>query len=455
MQLFRQKYQPENPLFPPQTLRRLLVPLIIEQVLAVMIGMADTIMVSNVGEAAISGVSLVDSINFLLINILTALATGGAVVAAQYIGRQDHESACNAARQLVVICVGGSFFITLFSIIFRVPLLALLFGQVEADVMRNAQTYFLLSALSYPFIGLYNAGAALFRAMGNSRISMNTSIVMNVINVILNAVFIFGCRWGVFGAALATLISRVIGSLYVILLLRDAHNPVNIRGMRHFRFHGGLIRSILRIGVPNGLENGVFQIGKVLVQSVIAGFGTASIAANAIAGNLSSLSIIPASAVGLAMITVIGQCVGAGDKLQARYYTKKLMFYSYVSYFTIGMILVLLMTPIISLYSQSAEASTIARELYLMHLAIGVFLWPAAFTLPNALRAAGDARFTMVVSITCMWLCRILLSYVFGIWLGMGVHGVWLAMCTDWIFRAGAYILRFRGSRWLEIKTID
>jgi len=452
--MFHFKNAPQAPRFSNQALLQLLIPLIIEQALMIMIGMADTVMVSNVGAEAVSGVSLVDSLNILINNILTALATGGAVIAAQYLGRGDAENIHRAAQHLVVLCAVVTLAIAIPALLLCRPLLALIFGQVEAAVMRNAQTYFILSALSYPFIGLFHAGASLFRAMGNSKVSMRTSMAMNLVNVVLNALFIFACGWGVFGAALATLISRVLGALYVLVLLLDTRRAVHIRGILHFRLQGSMMRSILRIGVPNGFEGAVFQLGKVLMLSVVAGFGTASIAANTISNNLADLTLIAPNAVGLAMITVVGQCVGAGDKEQARFYTKKLMAFSFGFFIVCGAVMLLLLDPLIGLYNQSAEAAAYAHKIFVVYYIFGIFFWPPSFTLPNALRAAGDARYAMTVSILCMWICRISLSYVFGIRMQMGVFGVWLAMYIDWIFRTLGYGIRVAGKRWLEIKSI-
>lgn len=435
-------------LFSNADLKKLILPLIIEQLLSVTIGMADAVMVSGVGQAAISGVSLVDSVNVLLINVLSALATGGAVVSSQHLGRGEPWKACIAAKQLIFCCGVLGALVACAVLGFRSPLLTGLFGAVEPDVMRSAQTYFFYSALSYPFIAVYNAGAALFRTMGNSRISMITSMCMNLINVAGNAILIFGFSIGVAGAAIATLVSRIVGSAAMVVLLRRPTGAIFVRDWRQFRLDFSTVKSIFRIGIPTGLENGMFQIGKVLVSSLVATFGTVAVAANSVANNITSFAIIPGSAIGLAMVTVVGQCVGARDYAQARHYAKKLLLMAYIGVAAVNVLLMALCRFIVGIYSLPAETSGLACELILLHSVFCMTLWPAAFTLPNALRAASDVRFTMTVSVFSMWMFRIVFSYVLGSWLDMGVIGVWVAMFIDWAFRIILFVTRFHGHRW-------
>ena len=441
-------------MFTKEQLRKLIFPLIIEQVLAVTIGMVNSLMVASVGEAAISAVSLVEQINILLISILSALATGGAVVASQYLGRQDRNSACGAARQLTVACAVLSVVLTVATLLFRVPLLSLLYGSIDSTTMELTQRYFLISAYSYPFIALYNVGAALFRAMGNSKISMMTSVMMNVINAACNALFIYSMGMGVAGPALASLIARIAGAVFILLLLRSTANVVFVRDLRTYRPDFAMIRRILGIGIPSGLENGIFQIGKVLVSSFIASYGTVAVAANSVASNIAVLPSIPGTAVGLAMITVVGQCVGAGDLKQARHYTKSLMGKAFLWLALLNIPMYFLCPYFVSLYQVSAETARIAGDMIRLHSVFCFFFWPLAFTLPNALRAAGDAKFTMTTSIITMWTCRIALSWLLGTYLHMGVFGIWVAMIIDWIVRALIFGLRFRSPRWENKKTI-
>ena len=442
-------------LFSKEELRRLIVPLMIEQILAVTIGMADTMMVANVGEAAVSGVSLVDSINILLINIFSAMATGGAVVASQYIGRQDRQNACSAAKQLIYSSAFIALLLGLLALVGGEHLLRLVFGSVDADVMAYAETYFWLSALSYPFLAVYNAGAALFRSMSNSSISMKTSILMNIINIGGNALLIYGLNWGVAGAATATLASRTVAGLMMMMMMRNRDNPIFLERLFHPEWNGGILKSILRVGVPNGLENGMFQIGKLLVAGLITTFGTSAIAANAICNNVGSMSNIPGSAIGLAMITVVGQCVGAKDYQQARHYTKTLLAAAYVSMGLLNIALFLLAPYLVGFYAMPQTTTDLALSVLQVNCVVTVLIWPSSFTLPNALRAAGDARFTMVTSMVSMWVFRIGMSYVLGAWLGMGLFGVWTAMQIDWAVRSLVFGVRFLGHKWEKARVLE
>ena len=424
--------KPINPLFTRQALVALLLPLIAEQALSVTIGLADTLMVSSVGEAAVSGVSLVDSFNTLMIQVMSALATGGAVVTSQYIGHREPKNAKAAAAQILFVLASFSLVVAAVVVVGRHAILRGIFGSIDADVMRYAETYFLLSALSYPFIGLYNAGAALFRAQGNSKISMLSSLVMNVINIGGNAVLIYGFGMGVLGAALASLVSRAVSCLVVLWLLQRPGCALRVEGLRALAPDGSLIRRILRVGIPAGIENGMFQIGKLSVSSLTSTLGTAAIAANAVANTASTFLNIPANAVGMAALTVVGQCLGAGEKEQAVYYNRFA----------------------ISLFNLSPEAQTMALQVMVWFNFVSLFFWPSSFTLPNILRAAGDARFTMAVSILSMWVFRVGFCYV----MVLGFHGrllsIWMGMFLDWVFRSLCFFVRFARGRWMEQSVI-
>lgn len=441
-------------LFSNKDLKRLIIPLVIEQLLAVTVGFADTIMVSSVGEAAVSAVSLVDGINILLINIFAALGTGGAVVAAQFIGQGSHDKARYSAKQLILVTAILSFLIMLVVIAFNASLLHLIFGNVEIDVMKNAEIYFLFSAMSYPFIALYNAVAALFRAVGNSKISMINSAIMNAINIILNAIFIFGFHWGVFGAVFATLIARAVACCVILYMLSRSHNELCVNDYLHWKFDFVYIKKILTIGIPSGLENGMFQFGKILVQSLIATFGTYSIAANAVSNNLAQMQIIPGMAMGLAMVTVVGQCAGAGDYQQAKYYIKKIMKITYLS--MLGLIAILLITTptILKCYSLSTQTTNLAYQCIFMHGIMAATIWPLSFTFPNALRASNDAKYTMVVSASSMWIFRFCLSYVLGQYMNMGLLGVWIAMFVDWGVRVIFFVWRYYSGKWMNRQLV-
>ena len=447
--------KPINPLFTRQALLALLLPLIAEQALSVTIGLADTLMVSSVGEAAVSGVSLVDSFNTLMIQVMSALATGGAVVTSQYIGHREPKNAKAAAAQILFVLASFSLVVAAVVVVGRHAILRGIFGSIDADVMRYAETYFLLSALSYPFIGLYNAGAALFRAQGNSKISMLSSLVMNVINIGGNAVLIYGFGMGVLGAALASLVSRAVSCLVVLWLLQRPACPLRVDGLRALAPDGGLIRRILRVGIPAGIENGMFQIGKLSVSSLTSTLGTAAIAANAVANTTTTFLNIPANAVGMAALTVVGQCLGAGEKEQAVYYSRRLLLTAYCGAWVMNLSAFLFANRFaISLFNLSPEAQTMALQVMVWFNFVSLFFWPSSFTLPNILRAAGDARFTMAVSILSMWVFRVGFCYV----MVLGFHGrllsIWMGMFLDWVFRSLCFFVRFARGRWMEQSVI-
>ena len=444
-----------KPLFTRQQLTALLLPLIAEQALSVTIGLADTLMVSSVGEAAVSGVSLVDSFNTLMIQVMSALATGGAVVTSQYIGHREPKNAKAAAAQILFVLASFSLVVAAVVAVGRHAILRGIFGSIDADVMRYAETYFLLSALSYPFIGLYNAGAALFRAQGNSKISMLSSLVMNVINIGGNAVLIYGFGMGVLGAALASLVSRAVSCLVVLWLLQRPGCALRVEGLKALAPNGSLIRRILRVGIPAGIENGMFQIGKLSVSSLTSTLGTAAIAANAVANTASTFLNIPANAVGMAALTVVGQCLGAGEKEQAVYYSRRLLLTAYCGAWVMNLSAFLFANRFaISLFNLSPEAQTMALQVMVWFNFVSLFFWPSSFTLPNILRAAGDARFTMAVSILSMWVFRVGFCYV----MVLGFHGrllsIWMGMFLDWVFRSLCFFVRFARGRWMEQSVI-
>ena len=442
------------PIFDRQALIRLILPLLAEQFLSVAMGMADTLMVAGVGEAAVSSVSLVDSLNILIIQILAALATGGAVISSQYLGRRDSDRAAKSAAQLYTVLAVSTIAVMLVVIVLSRPILRVVFGRIDDDVMRFAQTYFLISAVSYPFIGFYNAGAALFRAQGNSRVSMLASLVMNIINICFNALFIFGMGMGVLGAALATLLGRVFAAIWVFWQQQQIENPLCIRHFADMKPDWDLIRRILGIGIPSGLENGMFQIGKLCVSSLTSTLGTSAIAANAVANTISGIANIPGSTMSLAMIPVVSRCLGAGDKKQAKRYARLFVFGAMFGLLCTNAFLFFAIPSIARLFNLSDAALGMCVTVMHWFSLFSVFFWATSFTLPNALRSGGDARYTMTVSIFSMWLFRVILSYVFVLNLNMGLTGVWFGMFIDWICRSIFFLVRFASGKWMEHKVI-
>ncbi len=437
----------ESRLFSKKDLRKLIIPLILEQTLAITVGMADTMMISSAGEAAVSGVSLVDMFNNLIISVLAALATGGAVVTSQCIGAGRREEACRSARQLVFTEAAITIGISVLVLLFHRQILGLFFGQIEADVMQNAIIYLIISVFSFPLLAVYDSCAALYRSMGNAQITLKISLLMNVINVVGNAIGVYVLKLGVAGVAIPSLVSRGVAGVVLFTLL---HNPDNLVFLTRekFKVDATIVKRILFIGIPSGIENGIFQLGRVLVVSIIAAFGTSQIAANGVANSLDSMGCIVGQAMSLAMITVIGRCVGAGEEGQVRYYTKKLLGETYFYTAVINSIILLLLPWILQIYGLGEETTRLSYILVMIHDGMAIFLWPASFVLPNMLRACNDVKYTMVVSIFSMITFRIGFSYVFGVHMGWMAVGVWAAMVIDWVFRVLCFVGRYLAGTW-------
>ena len=434
--------------FSNRALKRLIVPMIIEQFLAILVGMSDSIMVATVGEHAVSGVSLVDNIFILLIYLFAALATGGAVVMGQYLGQNKHEKANRAVNQLILFTALFAICIMIGLYLARNLILHRVFGAIEANVMEASKTYLLIVSASIPFIALYNAGAAVFRTRGNSKVPMYLSMMMNAINVGGNAILIFGFGMGVAGAATSTLVSRVISAVAIILLLCSPEHLLHLERPFSFKLDFGMLKKIAYIGIPNGLENGMFQLGKIMVLSMITGFGTAAIAANAVSNIIATFQVLPGMSVGMAVITVCSRCVGAGDYEAARYYTRKILKLVHILIIVFSVTTLVALPGIMHLYTLSDDAMTFTKQIIWYHGICCMLIWPEAFTLPNTLRAASDVKFCMILSIISMWVFRIAFSYIIAVRMGMGVLGVWIAMTIDWAVRAVLFIIRYRGKRW-------
>lgn len=441
-------------MFTRQAQRKLIVPLFLDQLFIIAVGMIATVMLSYAGEAAVSAVSLVDIINNLFVSVLIALATGGSIVVSQYIGRGEKENARAASGQLVAVNAAISAVIMLLVALLHRPMLRLFFGGVESDIMASAVTYFVISGLSYPFLAVYHSCAALFRAAGNSRVPMAASIAMNLFNVAGSAVGIFFLQAGVTGVAVATLVARALAAAVMLRLSTSRGRETTIKLSEVFSWNGDMVRRILRVSIPTGVENGIFQLGRVLVSSTIALFGTTSIVATGIAYNLMGIAISFPTAINLAMMTVVGQSVGAGEHDQAAGYTKRFMKLAYIGTLCAVAAVTLLQTPVLGLYAVSEEAKELAGLLTLIQNIATVLLWPMSFTLSYALRAAGDVRFTMVISIASMFSLRVSFAYILGVSFGLGAVGVWIAMSLDWLLRFVVYAVRFKRGKWRNFRVI-
>ena len=440
-----------NRLFSRNDLVRLIIPLIVDQFLQVAVGLSDSIMVARVGEAAVSGVSLVDTVMLLIINIFTALATGGAVIAGQYLGRKDPKTGCEATAQLFNFTFLFSIFIMILGYLGQNVILYHVFGKIEPEVMKDSRTYLLIVLSSIPMIAMYNAGAAIFRAMGNSNVAMKTSLLTYSINVFGNALLIFGFHRGVEGVAIPTVVSRGVACVVILILLNNQEHELHILHPYPFKIKWNVLKKILYIGIPNGLENSMFQLGKIAVLSLVSGLGTASLAANAVGNNIANFAILPGMSFGFALLTVCAQCVGAGDFEQVKYYTKHMMRVEYLCLIASNLIVILALPFILSVYNLSDEAAQYANDIILYHAACVVTIWPLSFTLPNTLRAAADVKVTMVLSIISMWVFRFGFSYLLTMVFHMGIFGVWVAMTIDWLVRGIFFVCRYKSGRWQKI----
>ena len=434
------------PMFSRKGLFRLIWPLVVEQLLLVLVGVISVFMVASVGEATVSGVALVDSVNYLFIQVLFAFTAGGTVVCAQFIGARDAANASTTAAQLMLTSVAGMAVIAAAFEIGGEQLLALLFGAVGDDVMADAVVYMRYTVTSFPFMALFYAVSSVFRAKGETRISMFAALFMNVLNIAGNAVCIFGLHMGVVGVALPTLLARVVASFGMVVLLQRLGGDVRIRALAQFRVNKDIVGKILSIGAPNAVESGLFNFGKVLLQSLVATLGTASIAAYAVASSLVTFLYLPGNALGAALLTIVGQCYGAGEHAQAKGYTKRLLVVNYIMVAAIALVLGGGANVWVGCYGLSPEASDLAVQLVVAH-SIAMVLWPPAFLFPYYFRAVGRAKFTMVVAIVTMAVCRVGLAYLFVDGLGFGVLWVWVAMFADWAVRLVVYVVAVKKER--------
>ena len=449
-----EKNNSEKHLFSNHDLWMLLVPLVVEQLLNSLMGTADSIMVSNVGSAAISAVSLVDSINILVIQAFYALAAGGTIVCSQYIGQRDKKNAEESARQLVFVVASISTAVMAVCLLTRGPLLRLIFGSVEADVMEAARIYFFYTALSFPFIALYDAGSSIYRAQGNTRLPMTIAVVSNGLNIAGNAVLIWGFHLGVAGAAIATLGSRVISAVVVLAFLRDPKQEIAVYGYGRIRPDGQRIRRILSLGIPNGIENAMFQFGKLAIQSTVSTLGTIAIAAQAMTNILENLNGIAAIGIGIGMMTVVGQCLGAGRQDEAIYYIKKLSVIAEVVIIGCCALVYILTRPVTMLGGMEAESAKMCFYMIGWITVVKPIVWTLAFVPAYGMRAAGDVRFSMILSCSSMWLFRVTLCIYLCRVHGFGPIAVWIGMFTDWTVRGIVFTIRFKSRRWLAHEVV-
>lgn len=438
-------------------LKKLILPLIFEQLLTVSVGMADTFMVSTVGEAAISGVSLVDGLNLLILQIMSAFCAGGIVIISQYIGDNNSANVKSASRHLEILVAGFSFLVTFIFLVFGKNILKLLFGSIEADVMEAAKSYLMITAISFIFWGIYSSGAAILRCHEDTKTSMKISIAMNLLNVALNAFFVFVAQLGVIGVALATLISRAVAgiAMKIILTIKERRlKSASDSEEKPTAISFAMFRKILAMGVPSGIENGMFHIGKLALAGVISTLGTSAIAANSISYQLIEFPNIIGNTVGMALVVITGQNIGAKNKDFAVRDTKYMIRLAYIGDWISKISFFFLAPVIVKFFSLSPDAVEIAVTVLRAFSIASLPIWPLSFTMPNALRGAGDVRFTMIISLLSMWAGRVIVGYILITVFKLGVFGVWIGMFVDWYIRGISFLIRFISRKWLNKRAV-
>ena len=444
----------EHSLFTPKAIKKLLIPLIFEQFMIVLVGVADTMLLSGISESALAAFSLVDSINQLLTQLFLAIGAGGSIIAAQYIGSRDRKGAENTATQSALMVLAISILIALPVLILNGPVLQLLYPKINSQIRGYAQQYLLLSAVSYPFFALYNSGTGMLYAQGFSKLSMMTSIMMNAAKILMNYVFIKVLHMEIQGAGLATILSRLIGAGMVTWFLMDQHAPIHYSRPLRLKFLLMTNKRILSVALPSGIENISFLTCKLIIGMMIAGYAGSMIAANAAANTISTYISIPANAINLATITIVSQCIGAGRGEEAKHATKILQIATYVSLAITCALVAIFIDPLISMLNLSPEASAYTKQIILIYCLVSIFFWAPAFGLPNSLRAAGDNRFVMYAAVFSVVVFRSLGSFILGDLLGLEIHGIWYAMYADWAVRSAFFIWRFKSGKWMQHRLV-
>ena len=439
-------------LYSNKNLLYLFIPLVIEQGLEYLVGFADSLMVAKVGEAAVSGVSLVDFVMALLISIFTALATGGGAITGQYLGSKKDNEANQSALQMMKVTFYLSIVITLIIFVFKNSILHLLFGSISSDVYHHAMTYLNVVVLSIPFLAIYNGGAAIFRTMNNSKLPMQIMLAMNIVNVIGNALCVFILKMGVEGIAIPTLVSRVGAALLILYFSKET--TIHLSQLMNIKINRNMIEKILNIGIPFGIENSMFYLGRLIVLSIVSLFGTASIAANSVGGTLVMFQVLPGTAINLGLTSIISRCIGANDYDQAKYYTKKINRWMHISFIISTVIILLLMPLIMSFYNLSSRATSYVWQIIILHGIMMTLIWPYGYMLPIIFRSSDDAKFPMIVSIISMVICRILFSYILAVIFNMGMMGTWYAMFLDWIVKAIIYTYHYIKGKWMNYQVV-
>ncbi|MGG7048884.1 MULTISPECIES: MATE family efflux transporter [unclassified Campylobacter] len=441
-------------LFSNKDIFKLCLPIIIEQFLEHFVGLVASFMAAHVSEDALSSVSLVEFVMALFISVFTAIATGGGVITGQYLGANDEKNAKNTATQLIWLCFGISLFVMLLMYLFKDAILDILFVRITAEVRQGASIYLLFTTAAVPFIAIYAAAAAIFRAAGNTKLPMFIMLFANFLNLVFAAMAVYVLNFGIFALAICMFLARFLAAVIAIWFLLDDKNKLCIDKSFRYKFNAKIVRKILNIGMPYGFENGMFYLGRILVFSIVALFGTAAIAANSVGGTISIFQVLAGFSIGMGLSVVVSRCVGAGEYEQAKIYAKKGIFIVFCVHIITTLFTFLFLEQILAIYSLSVEAENLARQIVLWHGVVTMLIWPLSFTFPQLFRAAGDSKFAMKVSIVSMFVCRVFLAYVFSVWCEFGMMGTWYAMFVDWVVRAVFFTFRFKKGVWLKFKTV-
>ncbi len=466
-------------LFTGKQLFWLIVPIVIEQIFSTSLGFFDSILVSNIHAAeavrsnASNAVGNVDYINNLIIQLFSAFATGGSIVTSQALGAGDNDLANKLAKQLLMLVICVALGVAGLCLLLNRPIIRLFYGHVDPTTFGYQQTYFYVTALSFPFIGLFNACAALLRAQRKSLVTMTSAAISCGVNVALDALFMYVLNLGVLGAGLATLFCRAVPALFMLTLLGREGNLVRVRLWGPFRFDGAMLRRILRIAIPSGVESALFQLGKLMTNTFVnAGVyatGAKSLTAlneagetisvniqangNAIANQINNFASVVGGGVGTSCLTVIGQSVGSGDLGQVKHYMRRMFLISYLANgLCVGLILSLV--PVISqLYGYTAEAKAIGQSCLYLCLMFQFFTYPLSFTTPGILKATSDVKYVMYCAVFSMFVMRVGLAFLLttdripGL-PQLGAMGYWIGMCSDWVLRSVLFLSRLLSGRW-------
>ncbi|MFD1465191.1 MATE family efflux transporter [Lapidilactobacillus mulanensis] len=432
----------------------LLGPVIFDQFFLVAFNFINTAMISSSGEAAISAVNMVGSINVFLIQIFVAVGLGGTVLIAQYFGRKEYQMLGKVVNGTVFGAILVATSLALLFLLGHNLILNLLFGDAEKAVMDNARLYMVGVLISYPFEATVEGVNGSLRGIGRTKNSLQLSLVMNLLNLLFNFVFIIYFKMGVLGLVVSLNLSRWLASAFAGVTLFRHRDLFSLKWSSMKQPDFRMIKRVVTVCIPFAAESFFFNGGKIIMQMMIVSLGTQVIATNAIASSWVQLSEIVPTALGTALVPIVGQCIGRKNIKDARKITKSFVSLGILAYVIGEIILFLSFNKGIALFHPSDVIKPRIFELYLIFAVGHLLVWCISFTLPSALRAAGDAKFTTMVSLITMWGIRVGIGYLVGIVFGYGLPGIYFVWVCEWAVRGTIFLLRFRGKRWYVHRLI-